>query len=257
MGTTALLVLLLMQPAPATSRVEELTRELIVARQEIEELKKKSNYYVYCDRADLSRSTPGGDDRTIAGVLARLAPLGVDPIYATHDVALQNAPPRGYLVRAGCSFLGGDEITEVNGIPLADRARAQDELKYTQEWRFTVSKRSFKSRKEAPRGDARAFDLATALGLRSGSEAMLFPAFVADQPHGFLARSVVQGGLLARAGLREGDLVVSLNGQSLQPDSASQQIQREWKQTGRLAFEVERSGQRVYLTTLADPDHAP
>jgi hypothetical protein len=240
-------------PPDPEARIRELSAELEGARAEIERL-RPSKFYVYCERSDLERPLPSiaVGERGVEAVLNRLSVLGVDPVYETRDLSRAEASaPGAYLVRAGCSFLGGDRITEVNGIPIAQRDRVAEELRYNASWRFTVDSRSYASKKTPGLGEGKPFEMATLLGVR-GTEATMLPASSGGEPKGFMAKSVSPNGLMARAGLREGDLLLMVNGAPLAHATGAQQIQKEWKEGGKLFFVVERNGLRVQLTPLID-----
>lgn len=245
--------------APATAspeleaRVRRLEAQLKAAEQELVRLRLPATYEVVCERADLSARPSSLDPaRTedLGAVLGRFAGRPVDPVYDRGAVGFDHARPIGFRVRPGCSFLGGDRITHVDGVPVSETERVKALLRYQDRWRFTVSERSHLGEKVDDLSDKSAFDLARALGVQ-GSEAKVVPYSAGDRERGFLVWSVSPGGYLASAGLEPKDVLVSVNRIPLTHTNAEEVFAREWKTKGRLAIEVLRDGRPFHLRTIA------
>jgi hypothetical protein len=247
------------RPLVASSNPDEtqdLKRRLEEALKEIDRLRREGTFSVECQRSDLRRERPSaGDEGDIERVLSRLSGLGVDPAFTVADIGLRDPAPAAYVVRPGCAFLGGDRITEVNGVPVSDRSRVRAMLISQDRWRFTVSARTTEPQERRSLPTAGKFDLGRTLGL-SGSEAILMPALIGAEERGFLVWSVASGGAIAQAGLRSRDVLIEVNNVGLRHADAEKTISREWTTRGILQMIVERDGHRVSLTPIVDQSKA-
>lgn len=235
------------------ARIRRLEAQLKAAEQELVRLRLPATYEVVCERADLApRPSPLDPSRTedLGAVLGRLAGRPADPVYDERAIGLEHARPIGFRVRPGCSFLGGDHITHVDGVPVSDAERVRALLRYQDRWRFTVSQRRHLGEEMGDLAEQRAFDLARALGVE-GREAKVVPYSAGDRERGFLVWSVSPGGYLASAGLEPRDVLVSVNRIPLTHANAEEVLAREWKTKGRLAIEVLRGGRPFHLRTIA------
>lgn len=235
------------------AKIRTLESQLESTRQELVRLRSPTTYDVVCERSELVRS-PGRLDpakaEDLGAVLERFAGRPVDPVYDRGAIGLTHARPIGFRVRPGCSFLGGDHITHVDGVPVSDTERVKALLRYQDRWRFTVSERRHLGEKVDDLSGQNAFDLARALGVQ-GSEAKVVPYSADNRERGFLVWSVSPGGYLASAGLEPKDVLVSVNRIPLSHANAEEVIEREWKTKGRLAIEVLREGRPFHLRTIA------
>jgi S1-C subfamily serine protease len=235
------------------AKVRELEAKLRAAEQELAKLRAPATYFVDCERTDLER-TPRrldpSESEDLGRVIERLSTRPADPVYDRAQVGTPDLKPNAYMVRPGCSFLGGDRITEVNGVPVSDTKRLAATLRYQDRWRFTIGLRQHLGTKVEDLSAQKAFDLAGALGV-SGTEAQIVPFFSEGKERGFLVWSVTPGGYLASAGLEPKDVLVSVNRLPLSHAQAEKVIATEWKAKGRLAIEVLRDGRSFFLRTIA------
>lgn len=259
-GEVAILLTLLGAP-PGTgappglqARIKTLEAELAEAKREIQRLTAPVTHYVECERSDLLRDSPSlsaNDRGEVERVLARLSTLGVDPVYERDAIGQPGARPVAYAVRAGCAFLGGDRITEVDGVPVGDTSRVRAILLSRDRWRFTVGARPELSGRPTAQPAPGRFDLGAALGLNR-AEAVVVPYLSEGQQRGFMVWSVEPGGYFSQAGLRPRDVLLEVNGLVLQHQDAEKVIGREWRERGQLEVKVERDGKPLVLTPIAD-----
>ena len=79
----------------------------------------------------------------------------------------------------------------------------------------------------------------------------MIPAFTAGRLIGFRAHWVKEGSLLANLGLKSGDVLMKVNGISLDSRDAMSLFQ-QLQTTRRFAVELERNGQRLVETLELD-----
>lgn len=81
-------------------------------------------------------------------------------------------------------------------------------------------------------------------------QARIVPAFREGVPLGFKLFAIRSGSLYERAGLRNGDIVRSLNGMDLSSPEKALEAYRTQRNASRIEAEIEREGKLITLTYL-------